>query len=121
MKSQTATSMYKVSGYTALGLVAFFLLMKFFNLITIVELRFVNFFILAIGVRQMLAAKKRENAGNLEYLPGMLVGFMTALMASIFFAAFVFLYLSFIDHALMEFIRNTQPFGAYLSPGASAL
>ena len=121
MENQTTTNMYKVAGYTALGLILFFLIMKFFSLITIVELRFVNFFILLLGVRQTLSAKKKENNGTLEYLPGMLLGFMTALMASIFFAAFVFLYLSFLDQGLMEYIKNTQPFGSYLSPGAAAI
>jgi len=116
-----ATSFYKVACFTALGLIVFFLLMKFLNLVTIVELRFVNFFILLIGIRYMLLVRRRDNQGKLEYLSGMMLGFMTAITASVIFSLFVFLYLSFIDHALMQYIINTQPFGSYLSPGGAAL
>lgn len=121
MENPSAANMYKVSGITALGLVLFFIIMKFLNLVTIVELRFVNFFILLLGVRQILLARRKENNGKLEYLPGMMLGFMTAFMASVFFAVFVFLYLSYFDKSLMEYIKSTQPFGSYLSPGASAI
>ena len=121
MDNSSTVSMYKVAAVTALGLAVFFIAMKFLNLVSIVELRFVNFFILLLAVRKILLAKRKENNGRLEYLPGMLIGFMTALMASIFFAAFVFLYLSFLDHGLMEEIRVHQPFGNYLSPGGAAL
>jgi hypothetical protein len=49
-----------VASLTALCLILFFLLMKLLNLITIVELRFVNFFILLIGIRYMLLAGERK-------------------------------------------------------------
>ena len=121
METQTSTSFYKVASFTALGLILFFLLMKFLNLITIVELRFVNFFILLIGIRYILLARRKENQGKLEYLSGMMLGFMTSVTASVIFSCFVFLYLSFLDHSLMQYIINTQPFGSYLSPGGAAL
>jgi hypothetical protein len=121
MDNSSTVSMYKVAAVTALGLAVFFIAMKFLHLVTIVELRFVNFFILLLGVRKMLLSRRKENNGRLEYLPGMLLGFMTAFLASVFFAAFVFLYLSFLDHGLMEYIRNHQPFGSYLTPGGAAL
>lgn len=121
MNNQSSASFYKVAAITALGLGIFFILMKFLDLVTIVELRFVNFFILLLGVRKTLLDKRKANNGRLEYLPGMLHGFMTAFLASVYFAGFVFLYLSFLDKTLMEFIRSTQPFGNYLSPGGAAL
>ena len=121
MENRTAAGLLKFAGITALGLMLFFLLMKFLNLIANVELRFVNFFIILIGIRQLLVTRKKENDGKLEYLPGMMMGFTMALMASVIFALFVFLYLSFIDLSLMENIRNTQSFGSFLSPGTSAL
>jgi hypothetical protein len=94
MKSQAATSMYRFQGIQRWAR-RIFPLMKFFNLITIVELRFVNFFYPRRWRQADARCKEKGKRRNLEYLPGMLVGFMTALMASIFFAAFVFLYLSF--------------------------
>ena len=121
METQTSTSFFKVASITALGLILFFLLMKLLNLITIVELRFVNFFILLIGIRYILLKRRKESQGKLEYLSGMMLGFMTSVMASVLFSCFVFFYLSFIDHTLMQYIITTQPFGSYLSPGGAAL
>lgn len=121
MEKKSSTNLYKVAGITALILIAFFMIMKFLNLVTIVELRFVNFFFLLLAVRYMLLAKRAESDGKLEYLSGMVTGFMTALMSSLFFAIFIFLYLSYIDTGLMQFIIETQPFGNYLSPGAAAI
>jgi hypothetical protein len=119
--TQTSTSFVKVAAVTALGLIFYFLLMKFLNLVTVVELRFVNFFILLLGVRYILLARRKENQGKLEYLSGMMLGVMTAGTASVIFSGFVFLYLKFIDHSLMEYIITTQPFGSYLTPAGSAL
>jgi len=69
MNNQTTSNFYKVAGITALGLGIFFILMKFLNLATVVELRFVNFFILLLGVRKTLLDKRKANNGRLEYLP----------------------------------------------------
>jgi hypothetical protein len=116
----TAINMYKVSALTALGLIGFFLVMKLLNLNTIVELRFLNVFILLIGVRYVLLKKRAENNGKLDYLNGMMAGFMTAFVAAVIFAVFIFIYLN-IDSGFMLYLRDTQPFGSYLTPASSSI
>jgi hypothetical protein len=116
----TEVNMYKVSAFTSLGLIGFFLLMKLFNLNTIVELRFLNVFIILIGVRYVLLRKREENNGKLEYLNGMMAGFMTAFLAAVIFAVFIFIYLN-LDPSFMQYLRTTQPFGSYLTPASSSL
>ncbi len=118
--SAVNTNVYKVATYTALGMILFFLLMKLIGLVTLVELRFFNFFIMFLGVRYKLLETRRVNDGKLEYLQGMLTGFLTSLFTAIFFAIFIFIYLS-IDHSFLAYIKATQPFGSYLSASSAAL
>jgi hypothetical protein len=120
MNKVSLSTLQKISWLTALALIIFFLAMKFLNLVTVVEFRFVNFFIILFAVRYVLLEKRKENNGKLEYLGGMLTGFLTALFSSVYFALFVFLYLSILDKGLMQYIQETQPFGNYLTPLSSA-
>ena len=119
-KKISFSRLYKVSACTALAMILFFLLMKLLGLVTIVELRFLNFVIIFIGIRYMLLEARRQNQGKLEYLSGMLTGFLTAFCISLFFAVFLVLYLYF-DKNFMAYLKVTQPFGSYLTPGSAAL
>lgn len=114
------TSVYKVAAFTALGMILFFLLMKLMGLVTIVELRFFNFFIMYIGVRYKLHEARRANDGKLEYLQGMLTGFLTSLFTAAFFAVFIFIYLN-IDNSFLAYIKATQPFGSYITPASASI
>src|SRR3954468_18488520 len=116
----TEVNMYKVSAVTASGIIGFFLLMKLFNLNTIVELRFLNVLIILVGVRYVLLRKRNENNGKLEYLNGMMSGFMTAFLSAVIFAIFIFIYLN-IDAGFMLYLRSSQPFGNYLTPASATL
>ena len=73
-----------------------------------------------IGVRSRLLSARKANDGKLEYLQGMLTGFITALIASLLFAVFIFIYLN-IDGAFMQYLKTNQPFGSYLTPGSASL
>src|SRR5436190_1573079 len=114
------SGMYKVAAYTALGLIGFFMLMKLLNLITIVELRFINVVIILYGVRHVLIQYRDDHQNNLEYLQGMMTGFMTAFLSAVIFSAFIFVYLN-LDSGFMNYLRQTQAFGSYLTPASSAL
>src|SRR5258706_700796 len=111
----------RYSGFTSLAFLAYFLLMKLLNLETIVELRLLNFFIMLLGIRFFLLRLKREHDGRLEYLQSLGYGFVVAVFASVFFSAFMFIYLAYIDHAMMQHIQTNQPFGEYLTPGSAAI
>jgi len=112
---------FKYGGVMALGLVVYFLLMKLLGLGNIVELRFLNFFIILIGIRLFILRLKRENNGSLDYLHALGYGFVVAAITSILFSAFMFIYLSYIDPGLMHYIEAHQPFGEYLTPGSAAI
>ena len=111
----------RYSGLTSFALLAYFLLMKLLNLETIVELRFLNFIIMLIGVRFFVMRLKRDHEGRLEYLQSLGYGFAVAVIASVVFSAFMFIYLSYIDPGMMGHIKGHQPFGEYLTPGSAAI
>ena len=112
---------FKYAGFTALGLLVFFLIMKLLNLETIVELRYFNFVILFFGLRFFIQRLKRESSGNLEYLHTLGYGFVMAAFTSILFSTFMFIYLAYIDHGMMQHIQTHQPFGHQLTPGSAAI
>lgn len=101
---------------TALGLVVFFLLMKLTGLVYHLELRFLNFFILAGGVMLAIKGYREETRGPIDYLEGFGVGFFTSLLSGLIFSAFLFLYLSFLDTGFMEYLRINAPMGSELNP-----
>ena len=110
-KSASLERIAEIHGlFTALGLIGVFLIMKFIGLADIVELRALNFFIMAAGIITAVRKfKKRTN--QFSYLNGLALGFFVAVVSSIIFAIFVFIYISFLDPAFMEFLIATQPFG----------
>ncbi|HLG35389.1 MAG TPA: DUF4199 family protein [Bacteroidia bacterium] len=111
----------RYSGLISISLLAYFLLMKLLGFATVVELRFLNFFILLIGLRYFLLRLKRENSGTLEYLQSLAYGFLVSVFASAFFSFFIFFYLSFIDRGMLEYLQLNQPFGEYLTSASCAL
>jgi hypothetical protein len=112
---------FRYAGFTALGLLVYFLLMKLLGFETMVELRYLNFVIMLIGIRLFILRLMRENNGNLDYLHSLGYGFVVAALASLFFSAFMFIYLSYIDTAMMQNIQAHQPFGQYLTPSSAAI
>jgi len=119
-KAGKEVSVFKVAAYTTLGMIVFFFLMKLVGLVTVVELRFFNFIILFFGIRYVLVESRKANNGKLEYLKGMMTGFMTGIYTAVFFSFFICLYL-FFDLSFMEYLKVSQPFGTYLTPGSAAL
>ena len=111
----------RYAGFTSLALLVYFLFMKLLNLSTVVELRFLNFFIMFIGIRYFILRLKKENNGTLDYLQSLAYGFIVAVLTSVLFSAFMFTYLSYIDHAMLEHLQLNQPFGEYLTPGSAAV
>lgn len=100
---------------TAIGLIILFLFMKAIGLARIVELRALNFFIMAAGI--IFALRKfRKKSDHFTYLNGLALGLFVAILGSVIFAIFVFIYTSFLDPAFMEYLEATQPFGRYLNP-----
>ena len=97
--------------FTAAALVVYFLLMKLIGLEEIVELRFFNGVIMAVGVAVAIHAYKKFVNGNIRYFKGIGVGFITAAVATLLFAAFMVLYIKTFDHDLLEVLTANEYFG----------
>jgi hypothetical protein len=106
---------------TSLGLIAFFLLMYSLNLLHILELRGLNFFILLGGIYFTYHHYRSITHPHIDYFTGMLLGCLTAVVSIIPFALFVFFFFWLIDpqfimllngHALFMGIRATPELAA---------
>ena len=103
----------------AVGLIAYFLLMKVVGLSHHVELRLVNLVILSLGVYLALKKFKNEHADHLNYFRGLIMGVATAGIGSLGFGLFLFIYMQ-LDGSMMESIVKNEPMGRYLNPYMSA-
>jgi Protein of unknown function (DUF4199) len=104
------------------GLVLYFLLMKLMGLVHVVELRVFNFFIMLAGLfRAFREYKETDLNRQFNYLRAFVFGISTAIIGSLIFALFLFIYLTYIDRALMESIVNHESFGNYLNPYVAAV
>jgi hypothetical protein len=103
----------------AVGLIAYFLLMKIIGLSHHVELRLVNLVILSLGVYLALKKFKNEHADHLNYFRGLIMGVATAGIGSLGFGLFLFIYMQ-VDSSMMASIVANEPMGRYLNPYMSA-
>ena len=98
------------------GLIAYFLLMYAIGWIHVVELRLLNVFILVGGVFMALKKFKNTHEDHLNYFRALVTGVATAAVASLVFAAFLFVFMKFIDPSLMTYIEEHEPMGRFLNP-----
>jgi len=104
----------------AAGLTVYFVIMKFLGLLHVVELRMLNLVILVAGVFFALRKFKRTHEDHLNYFRGLVTGVAASAIGSVGFAAFFFVYVSFIDTELMQYIIENEPMGRFLNPYMSA-
>lgn len=110
----------KTSIFTSIGMIGFFFLMAILNLHTIFELRYLNFFFVFFGARQVILHRQTIHPGKVKFHPAMMIGFVTVLFTAVLFSTFVFIYFN-LDPAFMTLLKQSRPFGAYLSPASCAL
>jgi hypothetical protein len=106
---------------TAVGLIALFFIMKVLGIVHIIELRVLNFFVLAAGVVMALRYFSSTKPASFTYLKGLGLGVLTGIVASVIFGLFVFVYTNFIDPAFMQSMVENEPFGQYLNPYIAAV
>jgi hypothetical protein len=99
---------------TAAGLIAYFLLMKVFNMAHVVELRFLNLVILIVGVFFALKKFKNTHTEHMNYFRGLITGVATAAIGSVIFAVFLFVFMK-VDTNMMNAIIENEPMGRYLN------
>ena len=97
--------------FTAFGLIGYFLLMKLIGLEQIIELRFLNGLIMAVGVTMAIRAYKRSLKGEIGYFRGLGTGIITAVLATVVFAVFMVVYIKAFDDALLDVLAGEQFFG----------
>ena len=104
------------------ALIMFFLFMRYFNLIQIVELRCLNFIILLGGVNIAYSYYRKQTESNVEYFSGFFFGFYTTIFAVLPFAFFVFLYLWKVDPDLVNGLKSNSLFmGVEITPEKAAM
>jgi hypothetical protein len=104
----------------AAGLIIYFMIMKFSGLLYTVELRMGNFVFLTAGIFFALKKFKATHEDHLNYFRALVTGVGTGAVGSLVFAAFFFLYVSFIDTSFMDYIVANEPMGRFLNPYISA-
>lgn len=96
---------------TAAGLIVYFFLMKLLGLVHIVELRFLNGLIMAVGVVLAIRAHKILLQGNLPYFRGFGTGIIAAVVATVIFASFMVIYAKVGGGAFVEMLSAERYFG----------
>ena len=104
----------------AAGLIVYFMIMKFAGLSYIVELRMANFLFLSAGIYYALKKFKATHEDHVNYFRALVTGVATGAIGSIIFAAYFWLYVSFIDPEFMQHIIENEPMGRFLNPYISA-
>jgi hypothetical protein len=99
---------------TFLLLSAYFLLMKLFGLVHVLELRFLNAFIMFYGCYRAIKTAKMH-LSRFRYFTGLGAGSITALVASVLFTLFGILYLTIINPEFVDSLKANEPLGIYLN------
>jgi hypothetical protein len=100
--------------FIALGLTLYFFIAYLAGFLHVIELRALNFIILATGVYYSLKQYKRTHAGELNYFRALTIGVSSSFIGTSTFVLFLFLYLK-IDRGLMQSIIESEPMGPYLN------
>jgi hypothetical protein len=96
---------------TAAGLILYFFLMKLIGLVHIIELRFLNGIIMAIGIVLAIRAYKSVKGGDISYFKGLGTGLITAVVGTVLFAAFMVVYAKVAGEQLIEMLSSERYFG----------
>lgn len=99
---------------TAAALIAYFFIMKALHLAQIVELRFFNFLIIAVGICYAIKSIKDKLHEQEFYLKGLAEGMITTVVTTVVFAIFMTVYLSYFDVGLKEEISKRVPYSGNL-------
>jgi hypothetical protein len=97
--------------FTALAQVVYFLIMKNLGYAEMLELRFFNFVILAVGICTAISRYKHLRQSEEFYLKGWAEGIFTAAVSTVVFGIFMAVYLQYFDRELLMYIRQNAAIG----------
>lgn len=98
------------------GMIIYFLIMNAFNLSIRTELRVFNLLIQGSAITIALLSFRKTHGGKIKYFQGLAVGGLTTLVNIFTFALFIVLFLTTIDPPFMEYLKDNEPMGDYLTP-----
>ena len=105
----------RVGLITSAALLAYFFVMKLLGLHLVLELRFFNAVILAVGICAGLARLKREYPQGEYYLQGLGEGFFISVVATVPFALIISCYTLFVDAELLQQVTATYSKSLYIN------
>jgi hypothetical protein len=97
-----------------------FLVMRAFGLHDNFRLRYLNFPILFACTYVCLNKVHKETNYTVTYLGGLAQSMLIAGVSVVLYGVFFFIYLSYIDHGLMDHLIQTAPFGWLLTPALAS-
>lgn len=95
----------------AAGLILYFLIMRMVGLSHILEFRFLNAVIMAIGIVLALRAYKKSKQGKIGYLNGLGTAFLASLVGTSIFSVFMLFFIKAFDDSLMDVLTSNQMVG----------
>lgn len=98
-----------------LGLLVYFLLMYAVGWIHVIELRFLNLFIMLAGIYYAMMQYRRTHGGHISYFRALTLGAATGFIGTTTFGIFLFFFLKF-EGNLMVSIQENEAIGIYLNP-----
>ncbi|WP_461532545.1 DUF4199 domain-containing protein [Sinomicrobium sp.] len=102
---------------TALVLIAYFLIVRLFNLHENIWLRLFNGCIVAYGIYASIRYKRLVQGKNFDYFSGALTGLSTGFITTVLFVGFMGIYMFHIDPSFPENIMNAWIKGYHQNPG----
>ncbi len=106
----------------ATALILYFMLMRWMNWTSSATAWGFNFVILLTGITLTYRFYRSKTQPNIDYLPGMMLGFETTMVTVIAFTLFVFLYFTSVSPALLESLGDNVLFmKKNVSPASAAI
>ncbi len=124
---ETTSSIPKISFVSGICicilLIISFVVMKNFEVLHFAELRFLNIFILIVGlIATFRYYRMKTKILNIPYVEGLWLGMFTTFIGCLTFGIFIFIYFYYIDtQLLLDLKDNTVMMGASLTASAASL
>jgi len=100
----------------SIAMIIYFIIIVVLGLSDVEVLRFLSHIFIIIAVILAIGSFKRSRNGHMPYLPGLAIGFVVGLIASLVYAGFIFLYANIIDQDFQSTLRTQDYFGSLLTP-----
>ncbi|MFD2245076.1 DUF4199 domain-containing protein [Pontibacter ruber] len=101
--------------FVGLAHIVFFLIMRIFGLLHIVELSFFSSIFLIIGIVVAIANFKRARNGDINYFQGLAIGVTVGVVSSTLLALFLVFYISLFDATYLSNLQASSLFPRGLS------